>query len=71
MYIHIYIYMHIYIYIYAYIYIHVGQETIPPATIGLAAEKTPPPCHRGGGGTIWLGGEGCGGPCSYIYINHS
>ena len=28
--------------------------------------KPPVPCHRGGG-TIWLGGGGCGGPCSYIY----
>ena len=34
---------------------------------GLAAEKTPPPLPQGGG-TIWLGGGGCGGPCSYIYI---
>ena len=32
---------------------------------GLAAEKTPPPLPQGGG-TIWLGGGGCGGPCSYI-----
>ena len=28
--------------------------------------KPPLPCHRGGG-TIWLGGGGCGGPCSYIH----
>ena len=34
---------------------------------GLAAEKTPPPLPQGGG-TIWLGGGGCGGPCSYIYM---
>ena len=34
---------------------------------GLVAEKTPPPLPQGGG-TIWLGGGGCGGPCSYIYI---
>ena len=66
-----YIYMHIYMHIY--ICIHVGQETIPPATIGLAAEKTPLPCHRGGG-TIWLwGGRGVGVPAHiytsiYLYI---
>ena len=44
----------------------VGQETIPPATIGLAAEKTPLPCHRGGEPSGW--GGGCGGPCSYIHV---
>ena len=43
----------------------VGQETIPPATIGLAAEKTPLPCHRGGGDH--LAGGGCGG--HYVYTN--
>jgi len=45
----------------------VGQETFPPATIDLAAEKTPLPCHRGGGEPSGWGG-GVGGPCSYIYI---
>jgi hypothetical protein len=45
----------------------VGQETIPPATIGLAAEKTPPPLPQGGG-TIWLGG-GVGVPAHiYTYV---
>ena len=45
----------------------VGQETIPPATIGLAAEKTPLPCHRGGEPSGW--GGGCRGPCSYIHLH--
>jgi hypothetical protein len=45
----------------------VGQETIPPATIGLAAEKTPPPLPQGGG-TIWLGEGGVWGSLLiYIY----
>ena len=37
-------------------------------TIGLAAEKTPLPGHRGGGEPSGWGGGGCGGPCSYIYM---
>ena len=46
----------------------VGQETIPPATIGLAAEKTPPPLPQGGG-TIWLGGGVWGSLLIYtVYI---
>ena len=66
----LYIYVYIYIYIhhtYTLYYIKITKETIPPATIGLAAEKTTPPLPQGGG-TIWLGGGGCGGPCSYIHI---
>ena len=34
----------------------------------LAAEKTPLPCHRGEGGTIWLGGRGGVGVPAHIYI---
>ena len=30
--------------------------------------RKPPSPATGGGGTIWLGEGGCGGPCSYIYI---
>ena len=63
LYIYVYIYIH---HTYTLYYIKITKETIPPATIGLAAEKTTPPLPQGGG-TIWLGG-GCGGPCSYIYI---
>ena len=43
----------------------VGQETIPPATIGLAAEKTPPPLPQGGN---HLAGGGCVGVPAHIYI---
>ena len=60
--------MHIYICI---IYTHVGQETIPPATIGLAAEKTPPPLPQGGDPSGW-GGRGVWVPAHiyiYIYVN--
>ena len=54
--------------VHVYIYIHVGQETIPPATIGLAAEKTPPPLPQGGEPSGW-GGRGVGVPAHiYIYI---
>ena len=35
---------------------------------GLAAEKTPPPCHRGGEPSGWVGG-GVGVPAHiYIYV---
>ena len=35
----------------------------------LAAEKTPLPCHRGEGGTIWLGGRGGVGVPAHIYVH--
>ena len=47
-------------------YIHHDFYVYSPATIGLAAEKTPPPLPQGGG-TIWLGGGGMGVP-AHIYI---
>ena len=46
-------------------YIHHDFYVYSPATIGLAAEKTPPPLPQGGG-TIWLGG-GVGVP-AHLYI---
>ena len=55
----------LYIYVYKYIYIHhtytlyyikITKETIPPATIGLAAEKTTPPLPQGGEPSGWEGG---------------
>jgi len=60
--------MYIYtVYVHIYIYTHVGQETIPPATIGLAAEKTPLPYHRGGEPSGWGGGGVWGSLLIYIY----
>ena len=64
------IYICLYIYIhhtYTLYYIKITKETIPPATIGLAAEKTTPPLPQGGGNHL-AGRGGCGGPCSYIHI---
>ena len=65
LYIYVYIYIH---HTYTLYYIKITKETIPPATIGLAAEKTTPPLPQGGG-TIWLGGGGVWGSLLiYIYI---
>ena len=61
--------MFIYIYIhhtYTLYYIKITKETIPPATIGLAAEKTTPPLPQGGEPSGWEGG-GVGVP-AHIYI---
>ena len=73
--IYMFIYMFIYIYIhhtYTLYYIKITKETIPPATIGLAAEKTTPPLPRGGGGepSGWEGGGVWGSLLIYIYIRY-
>ena len=67
MYIYILYIFYLYLTYYTYVYIYIYTTHTLCTTIGLAAEKTPPPLPRGGG-TIWLGRGGCGGPCSYIYI---
>ena len=52
-------YLYLTYYIYMFINIYIYTPHIPPATIGLAAEKTPPSPATGGGDH--LAGGGCGG----------
>ena len=70
--IYIYICIYIYAYIYIYIYMHYIYTCRPrnhsSSNNRLGCWENPPSPATGGGNHLAGGGEGCGGPCSYIYI---
>ena len=62
-------YLYLTYYIYMFINIYIYTPHIPPATIGLAAEKTPPPLPQGGEPSGW--GGVWGSLLIYTYVRYT